>query len=61
VGPGGRPASAENLLAAAEACRDGCHPQSDQRGPEDYKRHLVGELVRRGLLTAVARAQGREA
>ncbi len=56
----GSPPSEENLAAAAEACRQGCHPQSDQRGPEDYKRHLVGELAHRALATAVARAHGRE-
>jgi aerobic carbon-monoxide dehydrogenase medium subunit len=52
---------AATIAAAAAACRDGSRPQSDQRGPEDYKRHLIGELAQRALFTAVARAQGRDA
>jgi carbon-monoxide dehydrogenase medium subunit len=54
----GRRATPDNLAAAAAACRDGCHPQSDQRGPEDYKRHLAGVLAERALVRAVARARG---
>ncbi|MCP5029150.1 MAG: xanthine dehydrogenase family protein subunit M [Actinomycetia bacterium] len=38
-----------------------CSPQTDQRGTEDYKRHLAMELTRRSLRRAVARAQGQEA
>ena len=34
---------------------------SDQRGPADYKRHLVEELTRRALRRSVARSQGQEA
>jgi carbon-monoxide dehydrogenase medium subunit len=40
---------------AAEHCR----PAADQRGPVDYKRHLVRELTARALSAATARAQGR--
>jgi carbon-monoxide dehydrogenase medium subunit len=54
----GRPATAATFAAAAEACRDGCHPQTDQRGPEDYKRHLAGVLAERALVRAAARAKG---
>ena len=36
-----------------------CHPRTDQRGPADYKRHLAGELTRRALRTALARAADR--
>ena len=54
----GRPATAEAFTAAAAICRDSCHPQSDQRGPEDYKRHLAGVLTERALLKAAARARG---
>jgi carbon-monoxide dehydrogenase medium subunit len=54
----GQPASPDNFAAAAAACRDGCRPQSDQRGPEDYKRHLAGVLVERALMRAAARAKG---
>ena len=37
-----------------------CHPVSDQRGPEDYKRHLAQELTVRALRRAAARARGEE-
>jgi carbon-monoxide dehydrogenase medium subunit len=43
---------------AARLAAEGCEPQSDQRGPADYKRHLAGELTRRALKRAVARARG---
>ncbi|MHB1535384.1 MAG: FAD binding domain-containing protein [Acidimicrobiales bacterium] len=56
----GEEPTAERLAAAAGACRDGCNPSADQRGPEDYKRHLVGVLAERALAKAVARARGRE-
>jgi carbon-monoxide dehydrogenase medium subunit len=46
------------IRAAAELCRDRCQPQADQRGPEDYKRHLVEVLVERALSRSLARAQG---
>jgi carbon-monoxide dehydrogenase medium subunit len=49
------------IAAAVAACRQGCRPQSDQRGPEDYKRHLIGELAGRALVTAMARAGGSDA
>jgi len=33
-----------------------CSPYSDQRGPEDYKRHLARELGTRALVRACERA-----
>jgi carbon-monoxide dehydrogenase medium subunit len=42
--------------AAAIAARH-CRPAADQRGPEDYKRHLVAELTARALRLAAARAR----
>ncbi|MDQ6797829.1 MAG: xanthine dehydrogenase family protein subunit M [Actinomycetota bacterium] len=48
------------LAAAAAACAEHCNPHGDQRGPEDYKRHLIGELANRALTAAVARAHGRD-
>jgi len=33
-----------------------CNPDSDQRGPADYKRHLADELTRRVLRQACRRA-----
>lgn len=54
----GRPATEENLQMAAQAAAESCQPQSDQRGPVDYKRHLARELTLRALRRAVARAHG---
>jgi carbon-monoxide dehydrogenase medium subunit len=54
----GQAATDENLAAAAQAAATGTNPSTDQRGPADYKRHLAGELVRRALGRAVARARG---
>jgi aerobic carbon-monoxide dehydrogenase medium subunit len=54
----GQPPTGELFAAAAEACRRDCNPQSDQRGPVDYKRHLIGVLVERALARATTRAKG---
>jgi carbon-monoxide dehydrogenase medium subunit len=54
----GQPAGAATIDRAGDLCRDHCHPSADQRGPEDYKRHLAGALVRRALSSAVQRARG---
>lgn len=54
----GGPATAERFAAAAAVCRDACEPHSDQRGPADYKRHLVEVLVGRALRKAAGRAAG---
>jgi aerobic carbon-monoxide dehydrogenase medium subunit len=48
------------LTAAAEAARAAADPQSDMRGSADYKRTLVGALVRRALDIAVRRARGEQ-
>lgn len=57
----GGPASDEAIAAAAALAAQHCDPVSDQRGPADYKRHLAGELSKRALTRAVARARGQEA
>jgi carbon-monoxide dehydrogenase medium subunit len=57
----GQPATPEHFAAAAATCRDACNPQSDQRGPVDYKRHLVAVLVERALTRAARRARGETA
>ena len=54
----GQPISEKTLSAAAEAARAAADPQSDMRGSADYKRTLVGALVRRSIDIAVRRARG---
>ncbi len=47
----------EQLYAeAGMLAAEDCDPVADQRGPIDYKRHLAGELTRRVLRRACARA-----
>jgi carbon-monoxide dehydrogenase medium subunit len=50
----GQPAIEENLRAAAQLCAQHCNPQTDQRGPADYKRHLASELTFRALRRSVS-------
>ncbi|MGN6635777.1 MAG: FAD binding domain-containing protein [Oryzihumus sp.] len=57
----GRSADAESIELAAVRASEECSPSTDQRGPSDYKRALVAELVRRVLGTAIARSRGEEA
>jgi carbon-monoxide dehydrogenase medium subunit len=54
----GRPADEEILVRAGEIAAEHCRPVTDQRGPQDYKRHLVRELTTRVLRVAVSRARG---
>jgi aerobic carbon-monoxide dehydrogenase medium subunit len=51
----GRKADAESFAAAGAIAAEHCQPVADQRGPEDYKRHLVAELTTRALHRAAAR------
>jgi aerobic carbon-monoxide dehydrogenase medium subunit len=55
----GKPATDETFELARAIVSADCNPVSDQRGPEDYKRHLAGELTVRALRDAAARAAGR--
>jgi aerobic carbon-monoxide dehydrogenase medium subunit len=57
----GGPASPEAFAEAGRIAAEHVHPTADQRGPVDYKRHLAGELTRRALRRAAARARGQEA
>lgn len=54
----GRSLNEKNIRAAAEAARAAAQPQGDMRGSADYKRALIGALVRRAIAVAVRRARG---
>jgi aerobic carbon-monoxide dehydrogenase medium subunit len=56
----GKEPTDDNLAAAARLTAQACEPRADQRGPVEYKRHLVGELTKRALHRSVARALGSE-
>jgi carbon-monoxide dehydrogenase medium subunit len=51
----GRAADEESFAAAGAIAAEHCNPVVDQRGPEDYKRHLVAELTTRALRRAAFR------
>jgi carbon-monoxide dehydrogenase medium subunit len=52
----GQAPSEEAFTAAADLAAEDCSPTSDQRGSEEYKRHLARELTLRALRSATARA-----
>ncbi len=54
----GQRISEKTIAAAAEAARATADPQSDMRGSAEYKRELVGALVRRAIEAATCRARG---
>ena len=54
----GKEPNDENLAAAAQIAADSCSPNSDQRGPADYKKHLANELTVRALRRAAQASQG---
>ncbi|HEY7275425.1 MAG TPA: xanthine dehydrogenase family protein subunit M [Trebonia sp.] len=54
----GRVADEEAFARAGELAAEHCNPTADQRGPAEYKRHLVRELTARMLRLAVSRARG---
>lgn len=53
----GEPPSEEAYGTAARLASESCDPATDMRGSAEYKRHLAGELTRRALRRAVARAE----
>ncbi len=57
----GKEPSEELFAEAGRIASEVCEPITDTRGSAEYKRHLAGELTKRALRRAVARAAGREA
>lgn len=55
----GQEPAAELFEEAARIARRSCDPDSDIRGPAEYKRAVVEQYTRRGLTRALAQAQGR--
>jgi CO/xanthine dehydrogenase FAD-binding subunit len=56
----GQKLTEKTIARAVEASRAVADPQSDMRGSADYKRTLVGALVKRGIEIAVRRARGEQ-
>jgi carbon-monoxide dehydrogenase medium subunit len=54
----GKNIDGKTIQRVTEAAREAAEPQSDMRGSADYKRALVGALVKRALGIAVRRARG---
>lgn len=54
----GQQPSAEAFAAAADIAARECEPDSDVRGPAEYKRAVVREYVVRGLAAAFQQASG---
>ena len=54
----GQPITEKTVAAAVEAAAAAADPQTDMRGSADYKRTLVGALVKRAIDIAVRRARG---
>jgi aerobic carbon-monoxide dehydrogenase medium subunit len=56
----GHPITEKTITTAMEAARSVAEPQSDMRGSADYKRTLVGALVKRAIEIAIRRARGEQ-
>jgi carbon-monoxide dehydrogenase medium subunit len=54
----GKPLDEKNIRTAVDAAQAAADPQSDMRGSADYKRVLVGALVKRAIGSAARRARG---
>jgi carbon-monoxide dehydrogenase medium subunit len=55
----GRPLMTSDLDHAASLAQAAAKPISDMRGDAEYRKHLVGVLVRRALRQAIERAKGK--
>ncbi len=56
----GQPLTERTIATAMEAARAAADPQTDMRGSADYKRVLVGALVKRAIEIAIRRARGEQ-
>ncbi len=56
----GQRVTEKTIAAAVQAARTAAEPQSDMRGSADYKRTLVGSLVKRAIDIAMRRARGEQ-
>ena len=56
----GQPLTERTIVSAMEAARAAADPQTDMRGSADYKRTLVGALVKRAIEMAARRARGEQ-
>ena len=54
----GTPVDEAAVSAAVEAAKGVAEPVADMRGPEDYRTHTAGVMVRRAIERALARARG---
>ncbi len=52
----GKPLTEENIALAAQYASEDCAPSADLRGSEEYKRAMVGVLVKRMIHKAMERA-----
>ena len=53
----GKPLTEENIALAAQYASEDCSPSSDLRGSEEYKRAMVGVLVKRMIHKALERVK----
>jgi len=56
----GQQITEKTIAVAVESARAAADPQSDMRGSADYKRTLVGSLVKRAIDVALRRARGKQ-
>lgn len=56
----GQQITTKRIESAADAARSAANPQPDMRGSAEYKRQLVGALVKRSIDAALQRARGHQ-